>query len=86
MQQFTSKERDAETSLDFFGARYFSSAQGRFTGPDPKQFPHDITDPQSWNKYGYTRNNPLRYVDPDGQDWFDSIVARGRAYVSVSDH
>jgi RHS repeat-associated protein len=60
----SSKERDAETGLDFFGARYMSSAQGRFTSPDPKMFPHD-TDPQSWNKYSYTRNNPLRYVDPN---------------------
>jgi RHS repeat-associated protein len=33
--QFTGKERDAETGLDYFGARYFSSAQGRFTSPDP---------------------------------------------------
>ncbi|MDP9113201.1 MAG: RHS repeat-associated core domain-containing protein [Acidobacteriota bacterium] len=31
---FTSKERDSETGLDFFGARYMSSAQGRFTSPD----------------------------------------------------
>ena len=30
----TSKERDAETGLDYFGARYMSSAQGRFTSPD----------------------------------------------------
>ena len=35
MIQFTSKERDAETGLDYFGARYMSSAQGRFTSPDP---------------------------------------------------
>ncbi len=30
----TGKERDAETGLDFFGARYMSSAQGRFTSTD----------------------------------------------------
>ena len=66
---FTAKERDAETGLDYFGARYMSSAQGRFTSPDPKQFPHDITDPQSWNKYSYTRNDPLIFVDPDGKDF-----------------
>jgi len=30
--KFTGKERDAETGLDYFGARYFSGAQGRFTG------------------------------------------------------
>jgi hypothetical protein len=35
MQRFTGKERDAETGLDYFGARYFSGAQGRFTSPDP---------------------------------------------------
>jgi RHS repeat-associated protein len=30
MSQFTGKERDAETGLDYFGARYYSGAQGRF--------------------------------------------------------
>lgn len=34
-QKFTGKERDGETGLDYFGARYHSGAQGRFTGPDP---------------------------------------------------
>src|SRR5713226_4392220 len=33
-QKFTSKERDNETGLDYFGARYYASAQGRFTGAD----------------------------------------------------
>src|SRR5216684_3317507 len=33
-QKFTGKERDAETGLDFFGARYMSSAQGRFMSAD----------------------------------------------------
>jgi RHS repeat-associated protein len=33
-QRYTSKERDAETNLDYFLARYYSSAQGRFTSPD----------------------------------------------------
>ena len=62
--KFTSKERDAETGLDFFGARYNSSAQGRFTSPDSHMgVPGN---PQSWNKYTYTFNNPLTLVDPDG--------------------
>ena len=80
--RFTGKERDAETGLDYFGARYFSGAQGRFTSPDPKQLPHDIADPQSWNKYAYTRNNPLRYVDPDGEDWRDVLKGFVDAYTS----
>jgi RHS repeat-associated protein len=62
------KERDWETGLDFFGARYFSSAQGRFTSADPVIFQAEmLTDPQRFNLYAYTRNNPLRFVDPTGE-------------------
>ena len=63
-ERFTSKERDAETGLDYFGARYMSSAQGRFTSPDTAG--PDLTNPQTFNKYRYALNNPLRYVDPNG--------------------
>jgi RHS repeat-associated protein len=63
-QKFTGKERDAETNLDYFGARYYSGAQGRFMVADSVSgIPEN---PQSWNKYAYTFNNPLRYVDPNG--------------------
>jgi RHS repeat-associated protein len=64
---FTGKDRDAETGLDYFGARYMSAAQGRFTSADAPfadQFPEN---PQSWNLYSYVRNNPLRYIDEDGR-------------------
>jgi RHS repeat-associated protein len=64
--KFTGKERDAETGLDYFGARYMSSAQGRFTSPDAPLLDQHPADPQSWNLYSYTRSNPLRYVDPTG--------------------
>ncbi len=64
---FTGKERDAETGLDFFGARYFSAAQGRFTSPDAPFADQHPANPQSWNLYSYARNNPLRYVDDDGE-------------------
>ena len=33
-QRFTNKERDTETNLDYFGARYYASIQGRFVSPD----------------------------------------------------
>jgi len=63
----TSKERDAETGLDYFGARYLSMEQGRFTTPDPfGDVIADPTNPQSWNLYAYVRNNPLNLVDPSG--------------------
>jgi RHS repeat-associated protein len=66
--QFTGKERDPESGLDYFGARYFSSSLGRFTTPDPKARSARKIDPQSWNRYAYTLNNPLKFVDPDGMD------------------
>lgn len=65
-QKFTGQERDDETGLDYFGARYFSGTQGRFTSPDPLLSSGRVTMPQSWNRYAYTLNNPLRYVDPTG--------------------
>ena len=66
-QKFTQKERDSESGLDYFLARYYSSAQGRFTSPDPWNADADKNNPQSWNGYAYARGNPLKYVDPDGQ-------------------
>ncbi|MDQ1639482.1 MAG: hypothetical protein QOF62_2821 [Pyrinomonadaceae bacterium] len=68
-QQFTSKERDNETGLDYFGARYYSSTQGRFTSVDPENAGANPSDPQSWNGYAYARNNPLVYTDPEGRDY-----------------
>jgi RHS repeat-associated protein len=66
-RKFTGKERDAETGLDFFGARYLSSAQGRFTSPDLPFADWDPSDPQSWNLFAYVRSNPLSFVDPTGR-------------------
>jgi RHS repeat-associated protein len=65
-QEFTGKERDAETGLDYFGARYMSSAQGRFTSPDRPFADQHVANTQSWNLYSYTRNNPLSFVDENG--------------------
>ena len=66
--KFTGQERDAESSLDYFGARYFSGAQGRFTSPDPGGVGGDPGSPRTWNMYSYTGNNPLSAVDPNGLD------------------
>ena len=67
-QKFTSKERDQETQLDFFEARYYASSQGRFTGVDPQLASGKRSKPQTWNRYSYALNNPYRYTDPDGED------------------
>lgn len=65
-QRFSGKERDVETGLDYFGARYNSSTQGRFTSPDPVFASAKPGAPQSWNRYAYVQNNPLAFIDPDG--------------------
>jgi RHS repeat-associated protein len=63
-QSFTGYERDDETGLDYAQARYYASAQGRFTSVDPVSGFVDI--PQSWNGYTYTLNNPVNLTDPTG--------------------
>jgi RHS repeat-associated protein len=79
-QEFTGYERDNETGLDFAQARYFASAQGRFTSPD--EFFNDATpvSPQKWNLYAYVNNNPLNAVDPTGMrtDFIDQDGNRTR--------
>jgi RHS repeat-associated protein len=65
--KFTGKERDTESGLDDFGARYYSSNMGRFMSPDSPGFTH-LSNPQAWNLYSYTYNNPISFVDPDGHD------------------
>ncbi len=62
--KFTGKERDAESGLDYFGARYYGSNMGRFMSPDPTG--GKLEDPQSLNRYAYVRNNPLSFTDPTG--------------------
>jgi RHS repeat-associated protein len=66
--KFTGKERDPESGLDNFGARYDSSSMGRFMSPDPANAGASLDTPQSWNAYSYVLNNPLNYIDPSGMD------------------
>jgi len=68
LRKFTGKERDAvneNDGLDYFGARYHGSRMGRFLSPDSFSFARPAN-PQSWNLYAYTLNNPVRFIDPDG--------------------
>jgi RHS repeat-associated protein len=62
---FTGKPRDSETGLDYFGARYYSSFFSRFLSVDPGKSNPRI--PQTWNKYTYCLNNPIKYIDPTGR-------------------
>ena len=70
--KFTGQVRDIETGLDYYRARYMSAAEGRFASPDPLFASAHLAVPQSWNRYEYAGNNPLRYVDPSGMDYYDA--------------
>jgi RHS repeat-associated protein len=67
--KFTGKERDSESGLDNFGARYNSFQYGRFMTPDPAgMMAADLQNPQTLNRYAYVLNNPLSFTDPTGLD------------------
>jgi len=69
--KFTGKEHDAESGLDDFAARFYTSNYGRFLSPDESKYSKPA-DPQTWNLYGYVANNPINAVDPTGhapQGW-----------------
>jgi RHS repeat-associated protein len=63
---FTGKERDTESGNDYFDARYYASAMGRFLSPDPLLNSGRPDNPQTWNRYAYVLNNPLNATDPTG--------------------
>ncbi len=72
-RKFTGKEHDTESGLDYFGARYYGSALGRFITPDwaakAAAVPYaEFADPQSFNLYTYVRNIPTVKADLDGHD------------------
>lgn len=68
-QQFTQKERDTETGLDYIYARHYAGTQGRFTSCDPMVISKEHTvNPQRWNAYTYVLNSPLGLTDPTGKN------------------
>jgi RHS repeat-associated protein len=68
-RRFTGKERDPESSFDYFGARYYHFETARFSSVDPRlTVASNLKDPQLWNRYAYARGNPLTYIDPDGRE------------------
>jgi len=67
--KFSGKPRDAESELDYFGARYYDRAQYRFLSVDPViPAGKAIANPQRWDLYAYCLGNPVNYVDTTGAD------------------
>ncbi len=74
-KEFVGKEKDEETGIYYFNARYMESRVGRFVAVDPVRavdpFNNQtneviLTDPQHLNNYAYAQNNPVNFIDPSG--------------------
>ncbi len=92
-RRFVGKEKDTETGLNYFGARYLSSSEGRFLAPDPVRAVNSysgrinreiLINPQRHNTYAYSLNNPYRYVDPDGRE-VESTYSKSKGIVTTTD-
>jgi RHS repeat-associated protein len=66
VEKFATYFRDAETGLDYAVNRYQAPGQGRFLSPDRYVASGGPKDPGSWNRYGYTRGDPVNRRDPNG--------------------
>jgi len=96
-KRFVGKEKDSETGLDYFNARYMNDKIGRFVSVDPvgavnektsKSNEKILLNPQRLNLYVYASDNPYKYMDPDGQDFIyivdkKAVLGKGHAAAIV---
>ena len=69
---FTSYDQDSESGLDYAVARYYDSRTGTFLEADPVA--GDPSDPQTWDRYVYVRDNPIMITDPSGESFWSDLV------------
>jgi RHS repeat-associated protein len=72
---FTGQEEDDDLGLVNMNGRIYDPAIARFLTPDPLVSMHSPS--QSWNRYSYAENSPLRFVDPSGFDPQDGSGGNG---------
>ncbi len=60
---FSAKEKDSETNLSYFGARYYTSDLGIWLSVDPMSAKYPSLSP-----YTYCADNPVKLVDPNGEE------------------
>jgi RHS repeat-associated protein len=65
---FSAKEKDEESGYSYFGARYYDSDLSIWLSVDPM-----ASDYPSTSAYAYCGNNPLRLIDPNGEDWYEVV-------------
>ncbi|MCD4748227.1 MAG: RHS repeat-associated core domain-containing protein, partial [Thermoanaerobaculales bacterium] len=69
------------SELDYFHARYYSTALKRFVSVDPVA--GTVGSSQSCNRYSYVLNNPIKLVDPDGRETLVFTVAGGNIFQDI---
>ena len=75
--KFSGKERDAESQLDYFGARYYDRSQYRFISVDAvRNASLPLFDAQYTNFYSFSRDNPISFFDPNGAFAVRIVVTR----------
>ncbi|MBE6239242.1 MAG: RHS repeat-associated core domain-containing protein [Bacteroidales bacterium] len=79
--RFTGKELGDETGLYDFSARFLHPRFGRFTTLDPLAEKYPSVSP-----YAYCNCNPVRYIDPDGMDWYAYYHGRQDRYENMLPH
>jgi RHS repeat-associated protein len=65
-EKFATYTRDSHTGLDYADQRFYASTYGRFLTADPARNSAGPSDPGSWNRYAYTRGDPVNRFDPGG--------------------
>jgi RHS repeat-associated protein len=78
---YTGQEKDKETHLQYYKARYYNPQQAQFTTAD--SIIANTYNPQNLNRYNYVLNNPYLYVDPDGNTGYQTIATMGHALVTM---
>ncbi len=70
--KYNGKELDNRTKWYDYGARHYDATLGRWHVVDPL-----AEKMGAWSPYAYCYNNPMRYIDPNGQDGWDVVVGYG---------
>ncbi len=78
--RFSDKERDDESGLHYFEARYYQAVIGRFIS-----FDNGARRVEATGSYAYAMNNPQRYVDPGGTDPAPKETSVGDDVIAIAE-
>jgi RHS repeat-associated protein len=80
--KYSGQVHDAESSLSYYGSRYYDGRLGRFISADTVV--PDASDSQGYNRYMYVRGNPVQFIDPGGYGWFSDFLTAAVAAIAVA--